>query len=136
MRSNIHWIEVPLAGRLAIVPRPRSGDWLNDEIAGWKAEGVDLMVGLLESEEVAELDLHSEAGLCDKHAIEFVPFRFRIAECRRRGPRPWLSLAWCCRGSLRARLQRFTAEPASDAHRSSQHARWSAWARTRIAHSI
>jgi len=74
MRSNIHWIEVPLAGRLAIVPRQRSGDWLNDEIAGWKAEGVDLVVGLLESEEVAELDLHSEAGLCDKHAIEFVSF--------------------------------------------------------------
>ena len=63
MRSNIHWIEVPLAGRLAIVPRPRSGDWLNDEIAGWKAEGVDLVVSLLESEEVAELNLHSEAGL-------------------------------------------------------------------------
>ena len=74
MRSNIHWIEAPLAGRLAIVPRPRSCDWLNDEIAGWKAEGVDLVVGLLESEEVAELDLHSEAGLCDKHAIEFVSF--------------------------------------------------------------
>src|SRR5215831_2075315 len=74
MRSNIHWIEAPLAGRLAIVPRQSSGDWLNDESAGWKAEGVDLVVGLLESEEVAEVDLHSEAGLCYKQAMHFVSF--------------------------------------------------------------
>jgi protein-tyrosine phosphatase len=74
MRPNVHWNEVPLAGRLAIVPRPRAGDWLNDEIAGWKAEGIDLVVSLLESEEVAELGLHCEAGLCDKYTIEFFSF--------------------------------------------------------------
>ncbi len=74
MHPKVHWIEAPLAGRLAIVPRPRAGDWLNDEIAGWRAEGIDLVVSLLESEEVAELGLHGEAGLCDEHTIEFVSF--------------------------------------------------------------
>jgi protein-tyrosine phosphatase len=74
MQTKVHWIEAPLAGRLAIVPRPRAGDWLDDEIASWRAEGIDLVISLLESEEVAELGLHSEAALCDKYSIEFVSF--------------------------------------------------------------
>jgi protein-tyrosine phosphatase len=74
MRTKVYWIEAPLAGRLAIVPRPRAGDWLDDEIAGWRAEGIDLVLSLLESEEVAELGLRSEPALCDKHTIEFVSF--------------------------------------------------------------
>jgi hypothetical protein len=74
MYPKVHWIEALLAGRLAIVPRPRAGDWLNDEIAGWRAEGIDLVVSLLEPEEVAELDLRGEASVCDEHAIEFVSF--------------------------------------------------------------
>jgi hypothetical protein len=76
MHPKVHWIETPLTGRLAIVPRPRAGDWLNDEIAGWRAVGIDLVVSLLEREEVAELGLHSEAGLCNIHTIEFVSFPF------------------------------------------------------------
>jgi protein-tyrosine phosphatase len=72
MSPKIYWIEAPLLGRLAIVPRPRAGDWLNDEIAGWRAAGIDLVVSLLESQEVVELGLHGEAGLCMENAIEFV----------------------------------------------------------------
>jgi hypothetical protein len=74
MYPEVHWIEALLAGRLAIVPRPRPGDWLNDEIAGWRAEGTDLVVSLLEPEEVAELGLHGEADVCDEHAIDFFSF--------------------------------------------------------------
>jgi hypothetical protein len=72
MMPKVYWIEAPFAGRLAIVPRPRAGDWLSDEIAGWQAEGVDLVVSLLEPEEARELGLHGEARLCNEHAIEFV----------------------------------------------------------------
>jgi protein-tyrosine phosphatase len=74
MPPKVHWIETQLPGRLGIVPRPRAGDWLVDEIAGWKAVGVDLVVSLLEPEEVAELGLRSEADLCSEHTIEFVSF--------------------------------------------------------------
>lgn len=77
MRPKIHWIETPLAGRLAIVPRPGAGDWLREEIAGWRAEGIDLVVSLLEPEEVAELGLNGEASLCGEHTIEFVSFPVR-----------------------------------------------------------
>jgi hypothetical protein len=38
-------------GRLAIVPRPRGGDWLADEVARLKAAGVDILVSMLEPAE-------------------------------------------------------------------------------------
>ena len=37
MRADIYWIADTPSGRLAILGRPRSGDWLSDEIADWKA---------------------------------------------------------------------------------------------------
>jgi len=72
--SRLHWIDTPAAGRLAIMARPRAGDWLTDEIAGWKASGLNLVVSLLEQEEVAELGLQLEAELCRAEGIEFVAF--------------------------------------------------------------
>jgi protein-tyrosine phosphatase len=76
MHAKVYWIETPLTGRLAIVPRPRANDWLADEIAGWRAEGIDLVVSLLEREEVSELGLQSEESLCCEHMMEFVSFPF------------------------------------------------------------
>jgi hypothetical protein len=72
--SVVYWVETPLKGRLAIMARPRAGDWLPDEVSGWKAEDVDLVVSLLESEEVLELELGPEADLCRDRGIEFVSF--------------------------------------------------------------
>src|SRR5262249_13299329 len=77
MRSEIHWIEAPTPGRLAIMPRPRAGDWLDDEIAGWRTAGIDTVVSLLEPEEVAELGLQQEATLCHQHGMEFLSFPIR-----------------------------------------------------------
>src|SRR5262249_20811991 len=74
MRSDIHWIEVPAAGRLAIMARPRAGDWLEDEIAGWRAAGIDIVVSLLEPAEIAELGLDREPGLCREHGMELISF--------------------------------------------------------------
>jgi len=54
--------------------RPRAGDWLDDEIAGWQAEGIDIVVSLLEPDEVSELGLHQEADLCREHKIDFISF--------------------------------------------------------------
>jgi hypothetical protein len=49
MRPKIHWIDLPAGVRLAIMPRPRAGDWLDAEIAGWGAEGIGVIVSLLEA---------------------------------------------------------------------------------------
>lgn len=70
--SRLHWIEMP--GRLAIMARPRAGDWPEMDVAGWKTSGVDLIVSLLECEEVSELALQREAELCRASGIEFVSF--------------------------------------------------------------
>lgn len=89
MRSSLYWIDLsgsvfsesdtnptsnhPL-GRLAIMARPRAGDWLEDELLGWQAEGVNAAVSLLEREEVIELDLNLEAEFCNNKGIEFISF--------------------------------------------------------------
>jgi protein-tyrosine phosphatase len=74
MQPEIHWIEAPVVGRLAIMPRPRAGDWLEDEIAGWRDAGIEIVVSLLETGEVAELELEREAMLCRALGMEFVAF--------------------------------------------------------------
>jgi hypothetical protein len=47
MRAEIFWIE----GRLAVLPRPRGSDWLDDEVRSLRACGVDVLVSLLTSVE-------------------------------------------------------------------------------------
>jgi protein-tyrosine phosphatase len=74
MRTEVYWIEGPWPGRLAIVPRPRGGDWLEDEISSWKRMGIQAMVSALTREENAELDLAQEWDLCEKMRIDFIVF--------------------------------------------------------------
>ena len=74
MRSDIYWIELEPPARLGIAARPRSGDWLEDEISAWAAEGVDAVVTLLEPHETREFALEREAQLCLAAGIEFVSF--------------------------------------------------------------
>jgi hypothetical protein len=74
LRREVHWIVLPAGARLAIMARPRAGEWLDDEIVGWRVEGIDVIVSLLEAEEGAELGLHREVGLCQGLAIEFISF--------------------------------------------------------------
>ena len=74
MRTELYWIEGPWQGRLAILPRPRGGDWLEDEVRGWRAAGVDVIVSLLTSDEVTDLDLAQERCLSQAHDIDFWQF--------------------------------------------------------------
>jgi protein-tyrosine phosphatase len=74
MRPEVFWIRAPLMGRLAIMPRPRAGDWLDDEIVGWQTEGIDTVVSLLELAEISELGLEREAELSRERGIEFISF--------------------------------------------------------------
>jgi protein-tyrosine phosphatase len=72
--SRLFWIDLGGAGRLAIMARPRAGDWLESEVDEWKTSGIDVVVSLLERQEVVELELHREAELCRSRGIDFVPF--------------------------------------------------------------
>jgi protein-tyrosine phosphatase len=69
-----YWIEGPWKGRLAIVPRPRGGDWLEDEVSDWRKAGIDVVVSLLTPDEVTEFDLEAEKESCEAHGIRFISF--------------------------------------------------------------
>lgn len=70
--TECYWISEAHPRRLALMPRPRSGDWLQDEVAGWRRMGLDAVVSLLESHEIRELDLRQEPALCQSNGIEFM----------------------------------------------------------------
>jgi hypothetical protein len=76
MRVELFWIEGVREGLLAVLPRPRGGDWLEDEVLSLRASGVDVLTSLLTREEEAELDLAAEAVCCAACGIEFVSFPF------------------------------------------------------------
>lgn len=56
------------------MPRPRSGDWLSDEVTGWSRAGIQTVVSLLEPAEVSELGLADEQSLCLAANLKFVSF--------------------------------------------------------------
>ena len=54
--------------------RPRAGDWLADEIAGWRAAGIDIVVNLLEPLEIDELSSRQEAELYREKGMAVISF--------------------------------------------------------------
>ena len=72
MTPDIFWVRDVQPLRLAIMPKPRPGDWLLEEIEGYDRAGITTLVSLLEPHEVAELGLQEEQKLCAERGIEFV----------------------------------------------------------------
>jgi len=68
------WIHSPEPGGLAIAPRPHGGERLAQEIALWRAAGVDLVLSLLEPHEVHELELAGEEQACMRAGMAFLSF--------------------------------------------------------------
>jgi protein-tyrosine phosphatase len=77
MQVTIYWINDIESGRLGIMPRPRGGDWLEDEIHSLKMSGVDAVVSLLQEEEITELDIAEEKLLCEANGISYLSFPIR-----------------------------------------------------------
>jgi protein-tyrosine phosphatase len=74
MQAEIYRIEDAPCGRLAIMPRPRAGDWLSDEAVSWRGSGLDVVVSLLQDDEVAELGLEHEQTACQEAGVRFMRF--------------------------------------------------------------
>lgn len=72
MNTGPYWIDTGQPGRLAILLRPRGGDWLKDEARGWSRVGIDTVVSLLEPDEAADLELAHEDRAVREAGIEFV----------------------------------------------------------------
>ncbi len=68
------WLKLDTAAKLAIVPRPRGEDWLDDEVHSLRKDGVDVLVSFLTCEEEDEHGLNNEAMRCQEVGIEFRNF--------------------------------------------------------------
>ncbi len=74
MRTEVYWVDGPWPGKLAIVPRPRGGDWLEDEVRAWRQAGLDVVVSLLTEDEIADFALAGDAELCQANGLQFLSF--------------------------------------------------------------
>ena len=70
-KAQVWWVPGPWPGRLGIVPRPRGGEWLADEVRGWRDTGVDVVVSLLTPDESEEFELQDEAAKSREAGLEF-----------------------------------------------------------------
>jgi protein-tyrosine phosphatase len=62
----------PVTENLAVVTRPRGGDWLGDELARLRERGIDTLVSCLTPIEEAELALDDEADQAQSAGLTFV----------------------------------------------------------------
>lgn len=74
LTNDVHWVEGPWQGRLAIVHRPRGGDWLEDEVLRWKQSGLQVVLSLLVPDEDAHFQLERERYMCEAHAVRFISY--------------------------------------------------------------
>jgi protein-tyrosine phosphatase len=57
-----------------VASRPRGGDWLEDEIKGWRKAGLDVVVSLLEKDEAAQFELIYEGDVAESKGLRFISF--------------------------------------------------------------
>ena len=70
MIGRRYWI----TSRLGIVPRPRGGDWLDDEMLSLREAGIDVVASMLEMDEARELGLGREASSAQEIGLTFLNF--------------------------------------------------------------
>jgi protein tyrosine phosphatase (PTP) superfamily phosphohydrolase (DUF442 family) len=71
MWKDLHWIDGPWLGKLAVAPRPRGGDWLEDDLASWRRAGIATVLSLLTPDEAQDLDLSREASAARAQGMTF-----------------------------------------------------------------
>src|SRR5262245_44276362 len=74
MNPDLFWIRGPWRGKLAVITRPRRGDWLEDEVSAWLRADLDVVVSLLERDEAAQLELRDEGDVAKSKNVQFISF--------------------------------------------------------------
>jgi protein-tyrosine phosphatase len=75
--KEVFWIPESAPGRgvrLAIVLRPRGGEWLSDELLRLKGAGIQVLVSMLEPREADALGLADERGLTEETGLQFLSY--------------------------------------------------------------
>lgn len=70
---NHYWIKAENS-RIAVMPRPRGGDWLVDDIGFLQTSGVRVIVSALTTKEIEELALAEEQSCCNVRGLIFYSF--------------------------------------------------------------
>lgn len=68
----IYWIQDRPHPQLAIVPRPRGGDWLRDDLGLMREDGIDVLVSLLAPYEAWALGLSDEGVIAEELGMHFI----------------------------------------------------------------
>jgi protein tyrosine phosphatase (PTP) superfamily phosphohydrolase (DUF442 family) len=71
MWKELHWVDGPWPGKLAVAPRPRGGEWLEDDLASWRRAGIGTVLSLLTPDEEHDLDFGREASAARAQGITF-----------------------------------------------------------------
>ncbi|WP_349263295.1 protein-tyrosine phosphatase family protein [Steroidobacter sp.] len=71
MQPTLYQIQPVGSGRLAMMGRPRAGEWAADEFAGLTKLGVTDVVSSLEPAEAGEIGLADEAAYCAAAGLRF-----------------------------------------------------------------
>ena len=74
MKPGIYKVEFIGSGVLAVMAKPVSGEWIEEEFMGIANEGINSIVSLLELHESYELGLQNEKQLAEKNGMEFISY--------------------------------------------------------------
>jgi protein-tyrosine phosphatase len=74
MKPDVYKVEFIGSGFLAVMAKPVSGEWIEEEFMGIANEGINSIVSLLELHESYELGLQNEKHLAEKNGMEFVSY--------------------------------------------------------------
>jgi protein-tyrosine phosphatase len=99
MQPSVYPIPLDLPGRLWIMPKP-SPEWLAEDIAAYRAMGMDKVICLMMRDEMDELGLAGEAEHCRNHGMEFL--HHPIPDRGLPDPHAFTALAEGILGELRA----------------------------------
>lgn len=72
--TKLHWVDGPWPGKLALAARPRGGEWLEDEMIGWKRSGIDTVLSFLTAGEERDLDLSHEAAEARSQGLTYLSY--------------------------------------------------------------
>jgi len=75
--TEIFWISADPSVALAIVLRPRGGDWLEDELLRMQRSGIQVLCSMLEMEEADSLGLSDEHALAEQIGLNFFSYPIR-----------------------------------------------------------
>ena len=74
MKCRVFWIESIKKGALGTMARPRSGEWLHDDLLSLKKQGVSTLTCMLDRDEIVELGLQEEKAICEQLGLAYLSY--------------------------------------------------------------